>query len=326
MATTSRFQKKPEWLKIKAPSGKSYQDIAKMLREKKLATVCQEALCPNINECWNGGTATIMLLGDTCTRGCRFCAVNSGNPKGVLDEMEPFNTAETIKTMNLNYIVLTTVDRDDLQDGGAAHIAKTIRYAKETCPQTMIECLVGDFRGDHMGVKTVVDAKPEVFAHNIETVERLTPTVRDRKAGYDQSLKVLKAAKSFSDQIYTKSSIMLGLGETLDELKQAFADLRTHQVDFLTLGQYLQPSKKHLAVERFVHPDEFKELQALAMTYGFIYVASGPLVRSSYKAAEFFIESHIKSKQAHGKNLNKNPNPVDIKAEQYKSLPVIQQV
>ncbi|MCI5072808.1 lipoyl synthase [bacterium] len=322
MATTSRFQRKPEWLKIKAPSGKSYQDIAKMLREKKLATVCQEALCPNINECWNGGTATIMLLGDTCTRGCRFCAVNSGNPKGVLDEMEPFNTAETIKTMNLNYIVLTTVDRDDLQDGGAAHIAKTIRYAKKNCPQTMIECLVGDFRGDHAGVKTVVNAKPEVFAHNIETVKRLTPTVRDRKAGYQQSLEVLSAAKTFSNDIYTKSSIMLGLGETLDELKQSFEDLRKHKVDFLTLGQYLQPSKKHLPVERFVHPDEFKELQELAMTYGFTYVASGPLVRSSYKAAEFFIESHIKQH----KNLNKNPNPVDIKAEQYTSLPVIQQI
>lgn len=295
-AMKPRFQPKPEWIKIRPPSGPTFNKISGMLRERKLHTVCEEARCPNIAECWGSGTATLMLMGDTCTRGCRFCAVTSGMPKLPPDPMEPSKSAETVKLMNLHYVVLTSVNRDDLPDGGAAHFAKTIQTIHQETPDVLIETLIPDFQGKTESLKTLLDARPDVLAHNVETVRRLTPTVRDQRATYDQSLRVLEEAKEIYPSQYTKTSIMLGLGETDDELKQAFEDLRKIDVDVLTLGQYLQPSPKHLKVEEFVSPEKFEQLEKLALTYGFRYVASGPLVRSSYRAGEFFISNMIRGK------------------------------
>ncbi|MBI2920491.1 MAG: lipoyl synthase [Planctomycetes bacterium] len=285
---------KPEWLKVKAPGGENYVRIKRLLRERNLHTVCEEARCPNVGECWGGGTATFMLLGDVCTRACRFCAVAAGNPKGIVDGREPEKTAEALAALGLEYVVLTMVNRDDLPDQGAAHVARTIRLVREAAPDLILETLVGDFQGDTACIRQVVDAAPHVFGHNIETTEPLQRKVRDARANYAQSLAVLEYGKKLAPERFTKSSIMLGLGETAEDLARCYRDLRGVGVDFLTLGQYLQPSKWHLPVERFVSPQEFDDHRARALEAGFRYVASGPLVRSSYRAGEFYMASLIR--------------------------------
>ncbi|MCB1198144.1 MAG: lipoyl synthase [Deltaproteobacteria bacterium] len=288
------FQKKPDWIKVKLPGGDEFKRISKMLRERNLFTVCEEAMCPNIAECWSGGTATLMIMGEKCTRGCRFCNVKSGIPDTPLDPLEPAKSAETVELMNLEYVVITSVDRDELEDQGASHFAKTIELIHKRTPHVLVETLIPDFRGNIDCLQTISHAKPDVLAHNVETVRRLTPFVRDQRATYDQSLMVLQTMKKLRENQWTKSSIMLGLGETQEELLETFQDLRDHDVDFLTLGQYLQPSRKHLEVKKFYTPEEFKTLEQKALTFGFKYVASGPLVRSSYRAGEFFISNMIK--------------------------------
>ena len=288
------YSKKPPWLKVPFPGGDRYSWIKSRSTRLNLSTVCEEANCPNIGECWNGGTATFMLMGETCTRGCRFCAVKSAKYPPALDADEPSKLAGTIKKMNLNYVVLTTVNRDDFQDQGASHIARCIKATQRTSPRLLIEMLMPDFRGEIELVQQIIDASPAVLAHNLETVRRLTPEVRDYRADYDQSLEVLRYLKTNCPEGYTKSSLMLGLGENLREILQAMDDMRDAGVDFLTIGQYLQPTRKHLKVLKFLHPDEFNELGQIGDKMGFDYVASGPLVRSSYKAAEFYIERKIR--------------------------------
>ena len=293
--TTTRLSpKKPPWLKVPFPGGERYSWIKKRAANLNLSTVCEEANCPNIGECWNGGTATFMLMGDTCTRGCRFCSVKSAKNPGALDPEEPKKLAETVNNLALKYVVLTTVDRDDLPDQGASHIARCIRSTQRACPEMLIEMLMPDFQGKTELVQQVINARPAVLAHNLETVRSLTDRVRDSRASYDQSLDVLRYLKQQCPDGYTKSSLMLGVGESRTETLQAMKDLRDVGVDFLTIGQYLQPSKKHLKVEKFMHPDEFDELALQGDKMGFEYVASGPLVRSSYKAAEFYIERKIR--------------------------------
>ena len=288
------YSKKPPWLKVPFPGGDRYSWIKSRSTRLNLSTVCEEANCPNIGECWNGGTATFMLMGETCTRGCRFCAVKSSKYPPALDADEPSKLAGTIKKMNLNYVVLTTVNRDDLPDQGASHIARCIKATQRTTPRLLIEMLMPDFRGEIELVQQIIDASPAVLAHNLETVRRLTPEVRDYRADYDQSLEVLRYLKTNCPEGYTKSSLMLGLGESRREILQAMDDMRDAGVDFLTIGQYLQPTRKHLKVLKFLHPDEFNELGQIGDKMGFDYVASGPLVRSSYKAAEFYIERKIR--------------------------------
>lgn len=281
--------KKPEWLRVRPPAGQNYTNIKQSLRLLNLHTVCEEARCPNISECWGTGTATIMIMGDICTRGCRFCAVNSGKPF-LLDADEPERVAKAIKEWGLRYVVITSVCRDDLEDGGSEHIAKTIKAIKLLCPTTIVESLIPDFRGDESSIKEIVKSQPEVISHNIETVSRLTPKVRDARASYEQSLLVLKKIKDLHSFIYTKSSIMLGLGESEDEVIQTIKDLKSSGVSILTIGQYLQPTPKHLPVIEFISPDKFNWFREIAEQMGFVYVASGPLVRSSYRAGEFFLE------------------------------------
>lgn len=263
-----------------------------------MATVCQEAKCPNIGECWAGGTATFMVMGEVCTRGCRFCAVKTGNPNGWLDHEEPDKLADVVSKANWDYVVLTSVDRDDLSDGGAAHFARCVTAIKTARPGIIVEVLIPDFQGQEAPLQTLLASNPDVVAQNIETVERLTHPVRDRRAGYGQTMTLLQRVKAWRPDIYTKSSIMLGLGETDTEIQECMADLRAHDVQILTLGQYLQPTKKHLPVERFVTPEQFKEWQRIAEEeFGFLYCASGPLVRSSYRAGEFFIKGIIEQKR-----------------------------
>ncbi|MFZ5443224.1 MAG: lipoyl synthase [Myxococcota bacterium] len=280
---------KPDWLKVRLPRGDGYERVKGLVKSLKLATVCEEARCPNIAECWGGGTATVMLMGEVCTRACRFCHVKVGSPPP-LDPMEPENLANAVRELGLEYIVVTSVNRDELPDGGASHFAKAITALKRESPRTTVEVLIPDFQGSESALALVAEARPHVVAHNIETVERLTPTVRDRRAKYAQSLRVLEYLKQRPERLYTKSSVMVGLGETDAELEQTFKDLRNVGVDVLTLGQYLQPSQYHLRVDRFASPEKFAELQKVAESYGFLYVASGPLVRSSYRAAEFFMK------------------------------------
>src|SRR6266508_608668 len=275
---------KPEWLKVRPPSGEAYARVKELLRSLDLHTVCEEAHCPNVWECWGGGTATIMLLGDTCTRGCRFCAVKSGNPHGILDFDEPRKVAMAVAEMDLSYVVLTSVDRDDLPDGGAAHFAKTVREIKARRPDMLVEALIPDFRGDLAAVRQVVESGGDVLDHNIETVARLQGTVRDRRASYAQSLTVLRAAKGMREGLFTKSSIMLGLGETRDEILQTMRDLRAIDVDILTLGQYLRPNDWHLVVHEYVPPEFFDELRDIGESMGFAYVAAGPRDRPGYRA------------------------------------------
>jgi lipoic acid synthetase len=265
-----------------------YQEVKKIVSEHKLATVCAESHCPNISECWNHGTATIMLMGATCTRACRFCAVDTGNPQGWLDLNEPQNAAKSVQLMGLGYVVLTSVDRDDLSDGGAQHYADCIRAIKALNPNTRVEALTPDFSGVPEHVEIVVTSGLEVFAQNVETVERLTHIVRDPRAGYQQTLDVLQIAKKIKPEVLTKSSVMLGLGETEDEILETMSALRNHQVDIVTLGQYMRPTKNHLPVARWVTPEQFAELRRQGLAMGFTEVASGPLVRSSYRADQVF--------------------------------------
>ncbi|KAK8529701.1 hypothetical protein V6N13_102604 [Hibiscus sabdariffa] len=293
--------KKPDWLRQKAPQGQRFDEVKQSLSRLKLNTVCEEAQCPNIGECWNGGgdgiaTATIMVLGDTCTRGCRFCAVKTSRNPPPPDPMEPENTAQAIASWGVDYIVLTSVDRDDLPDGGSGHFARTVQAMKKLKPDIMVECLTSDFRGDLKAVDTLVHSGLDVFAHNIETVKRLQRIVRDPRAGYEQSLSVLRHAKLSKEGMITKSSIMLGLGETDDELKEALADLRAIDVDILTLGQYLQPTPLHLTVKEYVRPEKFAFWKEYGESIGFRYVASGPLVRSSYRAGELFVKTMVKER------------------------------
>jgi len=290
-------ERKPAWLRVRPPAGENYVHLKTLFRSLDLHTVCEEAHCPNVGECWGGGTATIMLMGDTCTRGCRFCAVKSGNPHGVLDLGEPEKVAMALAEMDLFYVVLTSVDRDDLPDGGAAHFAATVRAIKERRPDMLVEALIPDFQGDLEAVRRVVESGVDVLDHNVETVERLQGTVRDRRANYAQSLAVLRGAKTMREGLCTKSSIMLGLGETRDEILQTMRDLRANDVDILTLGQYLRPSDWHLAVNEYVPPETFDELRGIGESMGFAYVAAGPLVRSSYRAGEFFMEKVIRARR-----------------------------
>ena len=281
---------KPSWLKVQLPSGAEYRRIKEITSRLQLATVCEEARCPNIAECWGGGTATIMLMGDTCTRGCRFCHVKTGRPKTAPDSKEPGRATMAVSKMGLSYVVLTSVNRDDLPDGGASHFAQTVEMLRQKNSHLFVEVLTPDFRGNKSCVRQILKSKPHVFAHNIETVERLTPQVRDRRASYAQSLSVLRQIKEESSQIFTKSSIMLGLGETPQEVRQTLQDLRRNACDVVTFGQYLQPSRRHLPVKEYVHPSQFEEWKKTALDMGFLYCAGGPLVRSSYRAGEYFIK------------------------------------
>ncbi|MCP4915251.1 MAG: lipoyl synthase [Oligoflexia bacterium] len=297
----TQSSKRPEWLKVRAPTSKSYKNIKGMLAGLNLVTVCQEAICPNIEECWGGGTATFMLMGDTCTRACRFCAVKTGNPKGVLDAEEPSKVGYAISQMELDYVVLTSVDRDDLEDLGAEHFAKTIEVIKENKPSMIVEVLTPDFNARPELIERVIKANPDVFAHNIETVESLTPRVRDRRSTYRQSLNTLWTAKQIKPSQYTKTSIMLGLGEKDEEVQQALEDLRKVKCDVVTFGQYLAPTnrhKKYLPIVEYVTPEKFKYWEEVANKMGFLYVASGPLVRSSYRAGEYFMKGVIEKDRA----------------------------
>lgn len=279
---------KPPWLKARIPSGERYEKLRDTVHAHRLATVCEESICPNIGECWNNGTATIMLMGHVCTRACQFCAVDTGNPHGWLDADEVRNSARTVQLMDLKYVVLTSVDRDDLPDGGARHYADCIRAIKELCPQTAVEALTPDFSGNFDHVATVVDSGLEVFAQNVETVRRLTHKVRDQRAGYEQTLSVLAFAKQHRPDVLTKSSLMLGLGETDEEIAEALDDLRAANVDIVTFGQYLRPTPNHLPVERYVTPEQFNTYRQWGLERGFLEVVSGALVRSSYRADRVF--------------------------------------
>ena len=284
---------KPAWLRAKMPSGAGYSNTRKIVHEHRLSTVCEESMCPNIGECWNAGTATIMVMGSVCTRACRFCAVDTGNPKGWLDAEEPLNSARAVKLMGLEYVVITSVDRDDLDDGGAAHYAACVREIKTLNPNTAVEALTPDFNGVLSHVDTVVDSGLEVFAQNVETVKRLTHPVRDPRASYEQTIAVLRHAKAHRPDVLTKTSLMLGLGERDNEIVQAMDDLRAANVDILTLGQYLRPTPNHLPVERFVTPAEFEAYRAEGLEKGFLEVVAGPMVRSSYRAEQVLQKNNV---------------------------------
>jgi lipoic acid synthetase len=289
--------KKPPWLRVGLPGGERYQKVRDTLRQLKLHTVCEEAHCPNVGECWGGGTATIMLMGDVCTRGCRFCNVKTAAHPPPLDPDEPRHIADAIAELRLDYVVVTSVDRDDLPDGGAGHFAEAIRHLKGV-PGLLVEVLTPDFRGDPEAVRTIGRARPDVFANNVETVRRLTPIVRDARAGYDQTMGVLGRMKAEFPGVFTKSSIMVGLGESEAEVEQTMRDLRAVGVEILTLGQYLRPSAWHLPVVAFVTPEQFAAYRVMGEALGFRYVASGPLVRSSYRAAELFLRGQIEGGRA----------------------------
>jgi len=279
---------KPPWLKVRIPSGKKYARVRRTVRENRLATVCEESMCPNIGECWSAGTATLMLMGSVCTRACRFCAVDTGNPQGWLDPEEPQHAAESVQRMGLKYVVITSVDRDDLDDGGAGHYAACVAAIKRRCPQTAVEALTPDFAGKRASVRTVLDSGVDVFAQNLETVRRLTHPVRDPRAGYDQTLGVLAYAKQHRPDVLTKSSVMLGLGETDEEIGETLDDLRARGVDIVTFGQYLRPTMNHLPVERYVTPEAFAKYRRWGLERGLLEVVAGPLVRSSYRAERVF--------------------------------------
>jgi lipoic acid synthetase len=284
---------KPPWLKARLPSGERFENLRATVRAHRLATVCEESICPNIGECWNNGTATLMLMGAVCTRACQFCAVDTGNPRGWLDPEEIQNSARTVELMNLKYVVLTSVDRDDLPDGGAAHYAACVRAIKERCPETAVEALTPDFSGSLADVETVVASPLDVFAQNVETVKRLTSRVRDARAGYGQTLSVLAHAKRFRPKVLTKTSLMLGLGETEDEILEVLDDLKRSAVDIVTFGQYLRPTPNHLPVERYVTPQEFEQYREWGLGSGFLEVVAGPLVRSSYRADRVFERNNV---------------------------------
>lgn len=311
----------PDWLKTPIPSNQNYKRIKKDLRGLNLATVCEEAKCPNISDCWGGSdksaaTATIMLMGDTCTRGCRFCAVKTSKTPPPLDPHEPENTAEALRRWGLGYIVMTVVDRDDLPDGGAHHIAETIMKVKQKAPTMLVELLGGDHQGNLDMVKVVATSGLDVYAHNIETVEAFTPFVRDRKAKFRQSLAVLRTAKEAQPDLITKTSIMLGLGETEDQLWHALRELRANNVDVVTFGQYMRPTKRHMPVHEYITPDQFELWRQRALQLGFLYCASGPLVRSSYKAGEAFIENVLKKRRLGGRNVEVDGEVAGLNAKE----------
>ena len=295
---------KPQWLKIKLTINDEFSNIKQSLQKHNLHTVCEEAHCPNISECWNTGTATFMLMGDTCTRGCKFCTVKTGNPMKQLDANEPKKLARALAEIKLfDYVVLTSVNRDDLEDGGASHFAECIKEIKKAYPEIIVEVLIPDFKGNIEALKKIVDAKPEVIAHNIETVERLQRRVRDVRANYKQSLGVLENSKKLNPKIYTKSSIMLGLGEEDIEVIQAMKDLREINVDILTLGQYLRPTDWHIPISNFVSPEKFDYFKQKAIELGFLFCASGPFVRSSYRAGELFVRNILMNENSFQKTL-----------------------
>jgi len=289
---TSRLAK-PNWLRVKVQGGEVFEKTKSIVKAHKLATVCEEAKCPNLSECWSAGTATIMLMGDVCTRACRFCSVNTGNPKGWLDRLEPEHTAQSVQLMGLKYLVLTSVNRDDLDDGGAGHYAACVKRVIELNPDCAVEALTPDFEGVLADVEAVVDSGIVVFAQNIETVRRLTHPVRDPRASYQQTLDVLAHAKAYRPDVLTKTSLMLGLGESDEEIEQCMDDLRAAKVDILTMGQYLQPTANHLPIDRYVSPDEFDILRKLGLKKGFLEVVSGVLVRSSYRAEQVLQKNNV---------------------------------
>ncbi|MAG58534.1 MAG: lipoyl synthase [Planctomycetes bacterium] len=295
--TDATSRRKPAWLKVRAPSGEEFTRLKALRRDLSLSTVCEEARCPNIGECWASGTATFMLMGDTCTRHCRFCNVKTGNPRGRLDGEEPARIAEAVRVMDLGYVVLTMVDRDDLPDGGAAHVNACVAGIRAACPRTKVELLMGDFRARPDLLAELAHGGAEVLAHNLETVEPLTKTVRDGKSGYRRSLESLRLLKAAAPRKLTKSSIMLGLGETAEQVQQTLTDLRAVGVNIVTFGQYLQPSPRHLPVHTFVPPDVFDAWKQVADGMGFLFCASGPLVRSSYKAGEIFTEQYLRERE-----------------------------
>jgi lipoic acid synthetase len=284
---------KPPWLKVRAPGGESYTHLKETFRRLDLHTVCEEARCPNVGECWGEGTATVMLLGDTCTRACRFCAVKTGQPRGAVDVREPEHVARALSSTPLHYVVMTMVDRDDLLDGGAGHVAKTVGRLKELRPDMVVETLLGDFGGHRDPVEVTVDGGPDVWAHNVEVVRRLQRAIRDVRCSYEQSLTVLRWAKDRRPSVLTKSSIMVGIGETDAEVLETMRDLRGAGVDVVTIGQYLRPTPKHAPVDRYVDPGQFDAWAEQGRAMGFAFVAAGPLVRSSYKAAEVFVRSKL---------------------------------
>ncbi len=285
---------KPPWLKVRAPGGEKYTQLKETLRGLDLFTVCEEARCPNVGECWSAGTATVMLLGHTCTRGCRFCAVTTGNPRGAFDPREPEHVARAIARLGLRYVVLTMVDRDDLLDGGASQVARTVASLRSEVPDLLVETLVGDFGGRKRDLDVVIESAPDVFAHNIEVVRRLTPRIRDQRCDYERTLDVLRHAKQSAPERLVKSSIMVGIGETDAEVHETLADLRDAGVDIVTLGQYLRPTPKHAPVDRYVPPATFDLYAEQSRALGFAFVASGPLVRSSYHAAEGFVAARLR--------------------------------
>ena len=289
----SNTGRKPPWLRISMAQSQEFKSVKKTVDGHRLATVCEESHCPNMNECWSNGTATIMVMGSVCTRACKFCAVDTGNPNGWLDHEEPENTARSVELMDLRYVVITSVDRDDLADGGASHYAACVKAIKQRTPNTAVEALTPDFSGVEEHVELVVSSGLEVFAQNVETVKRLTQPVRDPRASYEQTLEVLRYGKSIQPDVLTKTSLMLGLGETEDEIKQTMDDLRERQVDILTMGQYLQPTKNHLKVERWVHPEQFELYRKWGLEKGFTEVASGPMVRSSYRADKILEKNNL---------------------------------
>ncbi|AMD00332.1 MULTISPECIES: lipoyl synthase [Halomonas] len=304
--------RKPQWLRAQIPGGERFEAVKKNVSTHRLSTVCAESHCPNMGECWSNGTATIMLMGSVCTRACRFCAVDTGNPKGWLDSEEPANTAKSVELMGLRYVVLTSVDRDDLPDGGATHYADCIRAIKANTPKVVVEALTPDFDGDLPAIERVVDSGLEVFAQNVETVERLTHRVRDPRAGYRKTLDVLAHAKRYKPEVLTKTSLMLGLGETEEEILATLDDLRAIGVDIVTLGQYLRPTRNHLPVERWVTPHEFERYRQLGLEKGFLEVASGPLVRSSYRADQVFEKNNLGlAAPAEVPGQEANPNRID---------------
>jgi lipoyl synthase len=289
-----KLERKPDWLRVDIPSGDNYKEVKENLRDKKLWTVCEEASCPNLSECWSHKTATMMILGGTCTRACKFCHVDTGNPQGVIDYNEIENASKMVSTMSLKYLVLTSVDRDDLPDFGAGHFANIVNRINKDHPETYTEVLIPDFNAVEEHMHTLAKSNPFVIAQNVETVKRLTHVVRDKRAGYEQTLKCLDFYKKNYPHISTKTSLMLGLGETHDEIIETLKDLRAIGVDIITFGQYLRPTMRHLAVEKYYKPQEFEDYKKIAYELGFEFVASGPLVRSSYKAHDYL--EHLRSK------------------------------